>query len=34
MLLTGGLPMVGRESDLLVFVERVPKAIKCDTGNK
>ena len=33
-LLTEGLPTVARESDLFVFVERVPEAIKCDTGNK
>lgn len=33
-LLTIGLPTVAHGSDLLVFVERVPKAIKCDTGNK
>lgn len=28
------LAVVARESDLLVFVEHVPRAIKCDTGNK
>lgn len=33
-LLTIRSVVVAQESDLLVFVERVPKAIKWDTGNK
>lgn len=34
MSLSARLAVVAWESDLLVFVERVPRAIKCDTGNK